>query len=180
MAQGFKLVLVGDGGVGKTAFVARHRTRRFDPRYVATLGVEVHPLVFQTNKGQVTFNVWDCAGQERFSGLKEGYYEGMHCAVVMFSHGSAESYRNAKTWIQALRRVDPGVPIVLCGNKADRGAVDMIRPCDLVRDYGGAVGPDFKYYEMSTKDSVNLEKPFLEYARRFLGEDTVMVVAPEG
>ena len=60
----FKLILVGDGGVGKTTFVKRHLTGEFEKKYVATLGVEVHPLVFHTNRGAIKFNVWDTAGQE--------------------------------------------------------------------------------------------------------------------
>jgi len=70
----FKLVLVGDGGVGKTTFVKRHLTGEFEKKYVATLGVEVHPLVFHTNRGAMRFNVWDTAGQEKFGGLRDGYY----------------------------------------------------------------------------------------------------------
>ncbi len=60
----FKLILVGDGGVGKTTFVKRHLTGEFEKKYVATLGVEVHPLLFHTNRGPIKFNVWDTAGQE--------------------------------------------------------------------------------------------------------------------
>ena len=61
----FKLVLVGDGGVGKTTFVKRHLTGEFEKKYIATLGVEVHPMPFHTSKGQILFNVWDTAGQEK-------------------------------------------------------------------------------------------------------------------
>lgn len=42
--------------------------------FVATLGVEVHPLSFHTNRGKLRFNVWDTAGQEKFGGLRDGYY----------------------------------------------------------------------------------------------------------
>jgi len=69
----FKLVFVGDGGVGKTTFVKRHITGEFERRYIATVGVEVHPMVFYTNHGPVRFNVWDTAGQEKLSGLRDGY-----------------------------------------------------------------------------------------------------------
>ena len=63
-APEFKLILIGDGGVGKTTFVKRHLTGEFEKKYVATLGVEVHPLLFHTNRGPIKFNVWDTAGQE--------------------------------------------------------------------------------------------------------------------
>ena len=69
----FKLVFVGDGGVGKTTFVKRHITGEFERRYIATVGVEVHPMVFYTNHGYIRFNVWDTAGQEKLSGLRDGY-----------------------------------------------------------------------------------------------------------
>ena len=67
-------VLCGDGGTGKTTFVKRHETGEFEKKYVATLGVEVHPLPFYTNYGLIVFNVWDTAGQEKFGGLRDGYY----------------------------------------------------------------------------------------------------------
>lgn len=69
----FKLVLVGDGGVGKTTFVRRHIKGDFEKKYVATIGAEVHPMPFYTNRGQLVFNVWDTAGQEKYAGLRDGY-----------------------------------------------------------------------------------------------------------
>ncbi|CAF4409559.1 unnamed protein product, partial [Adineta steineri] len=77
----FKLVLVGDGGVGKTTFVKRHLTGEFEKKYEATVGVNVHPLNFSTNYGEIIFSVWDTAGQEKFGGLRDGYYIGGHCGI---------------------------------------------------------------------------------------------------
>ena len=76
----FKLVLVGDGGTGKTTFMKRHLIGEFE-KYVATLGVEGHPLVFHTNRGPIKFNVWDPAGQEKFCGLRDGYYIQAQCDI---------------------------------------------------------------------------------------------------
>jgi GTPase SAR1 family protein len=53
---------------GKTTFVKRHLTGEFEKKYEATVGVSVHPLNFYTNLGEIIFNVWDTAGQEKFGG----------------------------------------------------------------------------------------------------------------
>ncbi|XP_047958984.1 GTP-binding nuclear protein Ran-B1-like isoform X2 [Salvia hispanica] len=66
----FKLVIVGDGGTGKTRFVKRHLTGEFEKKYEPTIGVEVHPLDFFTNCGKIRFYFWDTAGQEKFGGLR--------------------------------------------------------------------------------------------------------------
>ncbi|KAH8060420.1 hypothetical protein JL720_13585 [Aureococcus anophagefferens] len=115
----FKLILVGDGGVGKTTFVKRHLTGEFEKKYVATLGVEVHPLVFHTNRGPIKFNVWDTAGQERFGGLRDGYYIQGQCAIIMFDVTSRITYKNVPNWHRDLTRVCENIPIVLTGNKVE-------------------------------------------------------------
>lgn len=115
----FKCVLVGDGGTGKTTFVKRHLTGEFEKKYVATLGVEVHPLIFHTNRGPIRFNVWDTAGQEKFGGLRDGYYIQGQCAVIMFDVTSRVTYKNVPNWHRDLVRVCENIPIVLCGNKVD-------------------------------------------------------------
>ena len=85
----------------------------------ATLGVEVHPLLFHTNRGAICFNTWDTAGQEKFGGLRDGYYINGQCAIIMFDVTSRITYKNVPTWHKDLVRVCENIPIVLCGNKVD-------------------------------------------------------------
>jgi GTP-binding nuclear protein Ran len=85
----------------------------------ATLGVEVHPLKFHTNFGDLTFNVWDTAGQEKFGGLRDGYYIQGQCGIIMFDVTSRITYKNVPNWHRDLERVCENIPIVLCGNKVD-------------------------------------------------------------
>lgn len=171
-AVSFKLVLVGDGGVGKTTFVKRHLTGEFEKKYVATLGVEVHPLAFTTNRGPITFNVWDTAGQEKFGGLRDGYYIQGQCAIIMFDVTSRITYKNVPTWHKDLVRVCENIPIVLCGNKVDikdrkvkAKAITFHRKKNL------------QYYDISAKSNYNFEKPFLWLARKLAGDANLEFVA---
>ncbi|KAL8451345.1 hypothetical protein Emag_002780 [Eimeria magna] len=142
-APEFKLILVGDGGVGKTTLVKRHLTGEFEKKYIPTLGVEVRPLRFSTNFGPIVFNVWDTAGQEKFGGLRDGYYIKGQCAIMMFDVTSRITYRNIPNWHRDIVRVCENIPIVLVGNK---------------------------YYDISARSNYNFEKPFLWLARRLTNQ----------
>jgi len=88
-------------------------------KYVATLGVEVHPLTFYTNLGPIIYNVWDTAGQEKFGGLRDGYYVSGKAAIIMFDVTSRVTYKSVNVWHRDLTRVCENIPIVLVGNKCD-------------------------------------------------------------
>ncbi|CAK9133974.1 unnamed protein product, partial [Ilex paraguariensis] len=139
----FKLVIVG-----KTTFLKRHLTGEFEKKYEPTVGVELHPLDFFTNCGKIRFNCWD-TGQEKFSGLRAGYYIHGQCAIIMFDVTARLTYENVPTWHQDLCRVCENIPIVLCGNK---------------------------YYEISAKSNYNFEKPFLYLARKLAGDPNLHFV----
>lgn len=188
-----QLVLVGDGGVGKTTFVKRHLTGEFEKKYVATLGVEVHPLAFTTNRGPITFNVWDTAGQEKFGGLRDGYYIQGQCAIIMFDVTSRITYKNVPTWHKDLVRVCENIPIVLCGNKVDikdrkvkAKAITFHRKKNLqvielfpmlaIESFYNSLF-HFQYYDISAKSNYNFEKPFLWLARKLAGDPNLEFVA---
>jgi GTPase SAR1 family protein len=87
----------------------------------ATVGVAVHPLEFHTNCGPIRFDCWDTAGQEKFGGLRDGYYIHGQCAIIMFDVTSRTTYKNVPTWHRDITRVCEDIPIVLCGNKVGAG-----------------------------------------------------------
>ncbi len=74
----------------------------------ATIGVEVHPLDFTTNRGKLRFYCWDTAGQEKFGGLRDGYYIHGQCAIIMFDVTSRLTYKNVPTWHRDLCRYGNG------------------------------------------------------------------------
>jgi GTP-binding nuclear protein Ran len=76
-------------------------------------------LTFHTNFGTICFNVWDTAGQEKFGGLRDGYYIQGQCGIIMFDVTSRITYKNVPNWHRDLERVCENIPIVLCGNKVD-------------------------------------------------------------
>jgi len=167
----YKLILVGDGGTGKTTFVKRHLTGEFEKKYVATLGVEVHPLDFHTNFGKIRFNVWDTAGQEKFGGLRDGYYIQGKCAIIMFDVTARVTYKNVPNWHRDLVRVCEGIPIVLCGNKVDvKDRKVKVKQITFHRK------KNLQYYDISAKSNYNFEKPFLWLGRKLLNEPNLTLV----
>ncbi|KAI8491647.1 hypothetical protein Bbelb_304520, partial [Branchiostoma belcheri] len=167
----FKLVLVGDGGTGKTTFVKRHVTGEFEKKYIATLGVEVHPVKFNTNRGEILFNVWDTAGQEKFGGLRDGYYIQGQCAIIMFDVTSRVTYKNVPNWHRDLVRVCENIPIVLCGNKVDiKDRKVKAKSITFHRK------KNLQYYDISAKSNYNFEKPFLWLARKLAGDPNLEFV----
>ncbi|XP_023175848.1 GTP-binding nuclear protein Ran-like isoform X1 [Drosophila hydei] len=170
MAQGdriptFKLVLVGDGGTGKSTFVKRHLTGEFEKRYLTTMGVEVHPLKFHTSRGPMCFNVWDTAGQEKFGGLREGYYIQAQCALIFFDVTSRTTYKNVPNWHRDLIRICGQIPIVLCGNKID------IKECKVKpKNIDFRSKSNMQYFPISAKSNLNFEKPFRWLARVLVGD----------
>jgi GTP-binding nuclear protein Ran len=167
----FKLILVGDGGTGKTTFVKRHLTGEFEKRYIATVGVDVHPLTFHTNRGKICFNCWDTAGQEKFGGLRDGYYIQGNCAIIMFDVTSRNTYKNVPNWHRDIVRVCDNIPMVLVGNKVD--CVDRQVKAKMITFHRKK---GLQYYDVSAKSNYNFEKPFLWLAKRLANDANLMFV----
>lgn len=111
----YKVVFMGDGGVGKSTLLQRHVQNTFQPIYKPTFGAEVHPIQFQTNHGPVVLNIWDTAGQEKYSGLQEGYNLGAHHNVIFYSVNSKLSARNISYWSS----LAPSIPSTIVGTKSN-------------------------------------------------------------
>jgi len=170
----WKLLLVGDGGTGKTTFVKRHRTGEFEKKYIATMGVEVHPLTFHTNYGQIIFKVWDTAGQEKFGGLRDGYYIQGQCAIIMFDVTSRLTYKNVPNWHRDIVRVCENIPMVICGNK-----VDIKDRKVKAKNITFHRKKNLQYYDISARSNYNFEKPFLYLARKLVNDQKLdFVEAP--
>lgn len=167
-----KVVLVGDGGVGKTTFIKRHQTGEFEKKYYPTTGVQVSQLSFQTSRGLIVFNVWDTAGQEKFGGLREGYYLEAQSAILMFDVTSPSTYKNVASWHRDLTRVCPDIPIVLVGNKIDvrDRKIPAKRVCFHKKN-------NMRYFEISAKSNYHFELPFLSLARSLTNDPNLHFIS---
>ncbi|XP_020813051.1 GTP-binding nuclear protein Ran-like [Drosophila serrata] len=168
----FKCLLVGDGLTGKTTFVKRHMTGEFEKNYVATRDVEVHPLIFHTNRGAIRFNIWDTSGKENFKGLLDTSCVLAQCAIIIFDVTSLVSYKNVPRWYRNVARVWENIPIVLCGNKIDikerrvsAKRIDFHRKNKL------------QYFDISAKLYYNIDKPFLWLAGKLMGDPKLKFAA---
>ena len=165
----FKLILVGDGGVGKTAFLNRHSTGEFEKKHVATIGVEVevHPLVFHTNFGPIKFNVFESRGND------DHLHTTAQCAIIMFDVTSRITYKNVPNWHRDLTRVCENIPIVVLGNKIDiKGRKVKAKQITYPKK------KNLQYYDISAKlnDNLEIEKPFLWLAQKLSGDDRLEFV----
>src|SRR5260221_13592107 len=111
MDMELKLVLVGDGGVGKSTLVKKLYGDNFDHRYIPTLGVEVYPWG--------GYNIFDTAGCSKFGGLRDGYYINADLAVIMIDATSKITAKSVKIWYGDLKRAAPDVKIGIFINKCD-------------------------------------------------------------
>lgn len=110
-----KIALVGDGGVGKTSFLKKQLYNVLESKHVATMGVEVHPINIQTDKGNIELQFWDCAGVEKYRGLRSGYYIKSDVAVIMID---PKSILKVPYWVSQIRETSD-CPIILCSTKKD-------------------------------------------------------------
>ena len=166
----FKLVVIGDGGVGKTTFVKRHLTGEFQKPYIPTRGAECNIIDFFTTHGKIRFHIWDTAGQEKFGNLRECYYIGAHCAIIMFDLTSRQTYKNVPKWHKDLVKICENIPIVLVGNKAD------VKERKLkARQINFHRKRSLQYFDVSAKSNYQYEKPFLWLLKQLVGDPNLVL-----
>ncbi|KAM0674546.1 GTP-binding nuclear protein gsp1/Ran [Gurleya vavrai] len=168
----YKIILIGDGGVGKTSFIKRYIDGSFTKQYIATIGAEVYEINLQISDHHIiTFEIWDTAGQEANSGLSDAYYLNAHGAIVFFDLTSRVTLKHVPSWIDKFRNVDmeKKMPICCVGNKAD---VVRDRKADAEK-IRGKVPKGVYYTDMSAKSNYRFEKPLLYMARVLMGDRTL-------
>jgi GTP-binding nuclear protein Ran len=128
-------------------------------------------MPFHTSKGEIVFNVWDTAGQEKLGGLRDGYYIGGQCGIIMFDVCSRITYQNVPKWYKDLVRVCENIPIVMVGNKVDvKDRKVKAKQITFHRK------KNLQYYDISAKSNYQFEKPFVWLLRRLTNEANLSLV----
>ena len=116
----FKLVLIGDSGVGKTNILTRYTKNEFSLTSQSTVGVEFGSKIIKKNDKLIKLQIWDTAGQERYKSITSAYYKGSKGAFVVYDISRKETFENVDKWIGELKtNGSEDVLIMLVGNKSD-------------------------------------------------------------
>jgi len=161
-----KVVLLGEGRVGKTSLVVRFCRDTFDEVQPPTVQASYLDKLLTIGDKRLNLAIWDTAGQERFHALGPIYYRDADAALLVFDITDTESFGKVKSWVRELRKM-VGSSIVLCiaGNKVDLERQRVVNRQDAV-DYAESVGAH--YVETSAKTGRGIEDVFGTLARRLL------------
>merc|ERR1712199_136064 len=116
----FKLLLIGDSGVGKSCLLLRFADDTYAESYISTIGVDFKIRTIQLDGKTIKLQIWDTAGQERFRTITSSYYRGAHGIIVVYDITDADSFGNVKQWLEEIQRYAcEGVNKLMVGNKCD-------------------------------------------------------------
>jgi len=161
----FKLLLVGDSGVGKSCLLLRfHDGSFFSESFISTIGVDFKVKTLDIDGRRIKLQIWDTTGQERFRTITSSYYRGAHGVLLVYDRTNETSFRNVRNWADEVERyANPNVVKVIIGNKCDlSSSVDL----DSARALADSTGSEF--YETSAKTGEGVEEPFLGCVRAIL------------
>lgn len=165
-----KIVLAGDGGVGKTAIRERYLGRGFQSKYMMTIGADFALKESVITGRSIKFQIWDLAGQQRFGAVRSVYYLGCLGALLLFDVTRRESFENLQNWIKEIWNNNGKgiIPIVVLGNKVDLRDQypDNIsnevakRYCAKLTEQTKSHGFDIQFMETSAKNGLNVGEAF--------------------
>ncbi|KAL3701955.1 hypothetical protein R1sor_019977 [Riccia sorocarpa] len=168
MRQGppFKLVLLGDGRVGKTSMVLRYVNNVFSEKQTATIQASYLTKRVDVDGQTVTLAIWDTAGQERFHALGPIYYRDADAAVLVYDIMDKDSFSRVKGWVKELRKMaNKNIVLTIAGNKSD---MDRHRTVDLQDSLRYAESIGAHHFLTSAKLNAGIEEVFQDVARRVL------------
>jgi len=158
----FKLVLIGDSGVGKSCLLLRFADDTYTESHISTIGVDFKIRTIQLDGKTIKLQIWDTAGQERFRTITSSYYRGAHGIIVVYDTTDSDTFEHVKTWLHEIDRyASENVNKLLVGNKSDLTSKRQVE-CDAAKEFAASV--TIPFLETSAKNASNVEEAFMTMA----------------
>jgi len=162
----FKLVLIGDSGVGKSCLLLRFADDNFTDSYISTIGVDFRFRTINIENKTVKLQIWDTAGQERFRTITSAYYRGADGIIMVYDVTSSESFDHVEEWLSEVDRyANENTSKLLVGNKADLIEEKQV-PEDTAQRFAEKLSIPF--LETSAKTATNVDAAFLTMAKELI------------
>ena len=165
----FKIIVIGDSGVGKSCLTNKATKNEFEDTYNATVGFEFFSFNLKLDEKIIKLQIWDTCGQELYRSLITNFYRNSSLAVMVYAINNRESFENIDVWLKELRtHSNPDTKVFLIGNKVDLEEDRVIK-----REQGEEYSKENKFnifMEASAKSGFNAQQIFVE-AARILYED---------
>ncbi|GCB72423.1 ras-related protein Rab-23 [Scyliorhinus torazame] len=160
-----KVVVVGNGAVGKSSMIQRYCKGIFTKDYKKTIGVDFLERQIQVNDEDVRLMLWDTAGQEEFDAITKAYYRGAQACVLVFSTTDRESFEAIPSWKEKVEAEVGDIPTVLVQNK-----IDLLDETVLKNEEAEALAKKLKlrFYRASVKEDLNVNEVFKYLAEKYL------------
>ncbi|KAJ8247779.1 hypothetical protein GJAV_G00250210 [Gymnothorax javanicus] len=179
----FKIIVIGDSGVGKTCLTYRFCAGKFPDKTEATIGVDFRERVIEIDGEKIKVQLWDTAGQERFrKSMVQHYYRNVHAVVFVYDVTNVASFRNLPAWIEECRQHSLGqeVPRILVGNKCDlRQNVKV--GTELAQKFADSHSmPLFETSAKNPDDNDHVEAIFMTVAHKLKSQKPLVLSQPPG
>ncbi|KAH0916380.1 hypothetical protein HID58_030826, partial [Brassica napus] len=156
----FKVVLIGDSGVGKSNLLSRFTKNEFNLESKSTIGVEFATRTLKVDEKVVKAQIWDTAGQERYRAITSAYYRGAVGALLVYDTTRRATFENVDRWLKELKNhTDPNIVVMLVGNKSDLRHLLAV-PTEDGKSY--AEQESLCFMETSALEATNVEEAFAE------------------
>ena len=153
----FKILIIGESGVGKTCFLLRYAENSFVANHLLTIGIDFKIKVVEIEGKVIKLQIWDTAGQDRFRTITKTYYKGSHGVILVYDVCDERSFGNVKNWVNQIEQnAKSSICKVLVGNKCDKAerVIKEEQGRQLAEEY------NMKFYETSAKTGQNVEEAF--------------------
>jgi small GTP-binding protein len=162
----FKIVLIGDGAVGKTSIRRRYMGEGFRTDFLATMGADFAYLKTDIDDNEIEWQIWDLAGQPAFRNVMKAYYKGSMGALAVFDVTQPDTLENIDSWTQEAQfhaKTFLELPVVIVGNKIDLR--DEIPNCTkTINGFVKAKSLNAEFIETSAKTGENIDDAFTKLA----------------